>query len=288
MDVSRFKGKYHSASEPVQGVLLLEFNRPPVNAFHDDMWIELRAIVERISASPEARAVVLSSANEKTFTAGLDLTAQTTLNDTDHLDPARKAFKLREHILDFQGAISSLSHCRQPVIAALFGTAVGLAIDIASACDIRLAASNTVFGIFEVNVGLAADIGTLQRFPKIIGNDSKVRELALTGRKFLAGEAKEIGFLSEVVQGGRGEVIAAAVEIAKVIAEKSPVAVVGTKHLLNHSRDHTVDEGLEYTATWNMAMLQSTDTSTAMKAVLKKQTPKFPHLSGSGEAKAKL
>ncbi|KAK8858549.1 hypothetical protein IAR55_002778 [Kwoniella newhampshirensis] len=249
------------------------------------MWMELRTIVERISSSPEVRVVVLSSTNEKTFTAGLDLTAQSELNDTNALDPARKAFKLRDHVLEFQAAISSLSHCRQPVIAALFGSAVGLAIDIASACDIRLAASNSVFGIFEVNVGLAADIGTLQRFPKITGNDSKVRELALTGRKFLAGEAKDIGFISEVVRGGRAEVIDAALEMAKVIAVKSPVAVVGTKHLLNHSRDHTVDEGLAYTAAWNMAMLQSMDTASAMKAVLTKQNPKFAPLSGGPKAK---
>ena len=123
------------------------------------------------------------------------------------LDPARKALALRQHLLEFQAAVSSLSACRQPIIVALHGISLGLAIDLASACDIRLAASNAVFGIQEVNVGLAADIGTLQRFPKIVGNDSMARELAMTGRKFDAAEAKEIGFISKVVSGGRGEVV---------------------------------------------------------------------------------
>lgn len=147
---------------------------------------------------------------------------------------------------DFQAAISSLEKCRQPIIAALFGVSLGLAIDIASACDIRLAASNAIFGIMvsqssvlwppcafhlprctrtsskswqgwmkeeamlkwqEVDVGLAADIGTLQRLPKIIGNESKARELALTARKFGAEEAREMGCVSSVIKGGRKEVM---------------------------------------------------------------------------------
>nr|XP_018262339.1 delta(3,5)-Delta(2,4)-dienoyl-CoA isomerase [Kwoniella dejecticola CBS 10117]OBR84497.1 delta(3,5)-Delta(2,4)-dienoyl-CoA isomerase [Kwoniella dejecticola CBS 10117] len=170
------------------------------------MWKELREIVDTTSVSPEIRAIVLSSALDKVFTAGLDLNAQSELNSTA-LDPARKALQLREHVLDFQDAISALERCTQPVICAMYGTSVGLAIDLACACDVRIASENTTFGIFEVNVGLAADIGTLQRLPKIVGNESKVRELALTGRKFGALEARDMGFLSEVIKGGRGEVI---------------------------------------------------------------------------------
>ncbi|WRT67750.1 uncharacterized protein IL334_004722 [Kwoniella shivajii] len=253
------------------------------------MWKELCVIMDRISASPDVNVIVLSSAVENIFTAGLDLNAQNELNGPA-IDPARKAIQLREHILEFQNAISSLERCRQPVICALYGVSVGLAIDIASACDIRIASDKTTFGIFEVNVGLAADIGTLQRFPKIIGNDSKARELALTGRKFNSSEAKEIGFVSEIVQGGRKDVINAAVDMAKAIASKSPIAVMSTKHLLNHARDHSVEEGLKYTATWNASMLQSTDTVLAMKAVMAKQVPKFAPLSepASIKAKAKL
>ncbi|WVN90821.1 uncharacterized protein L203_106064 [Cryptococcus depauperatus CBS 7841] len=274
MNLQAFTGKFHRASEPSPGVLLLELNRPPVNVFSEAMWRELQVIVQLISATPSVRVVVLSSSIEKAFTAGLDL-ADTGGLTTSSSDPARKAFELHSHIIGFQAAISSLARCRQPIICALFGASVGLAIDIASACDIRLCSSNTTFGIFEVNVGLAADIGTLQRFPKIVGNDSKVRELALMGRPFSAVEAEELGFVSEVVQGGRDQVIARAIEKAKVIASKSPVAVIGTKHILNHARDHSIEDGLQYVAAWNMSMLQSDDTTKAMEATFKKQQTHF-------------
>ncbi|WVO18569.1 hypothetical protein L204_106288 [Cryptococcus depauperatus] len=274
MNLQAFTGKFHRASEPSPGVLLLELNRPPVNVFNEAMWRELQVIVQLISATPSVRAVVLSSSIEKAFTAGLDL-ADTGGLTTSSSDPARKAFELHSHIIGFQAAISSLAQCRQPIICALFGASVGLAIDIASACDIRLCSSNTTFGIFEVNIGLAADIGTLQRFPKIVGNDSKVRELALMGRPFSAVEAEELGFVSEVVQGGREQVIARAIEKARVIASKSPVAVIGTKHILNHARDHSIEDGLQYVAAWNMSMLQSDDTTKAMEATFKKQQTHF-------------
>ncbi|KAE8538750.1 hypothetical protein D1P53_005113 [Cryptococcus gattii VGV] len=240
----------HTTSHPAPGVLLLQFNRPPVNAFNDDMWTQLGHILHHTSSDPDIRAVVLSSTSDTAFTAGLDLKSQAILTPT--ADPARKALALHSHLLSFQSAISSLSACRQPVICALHGFALGLAIDIAAACDIRLCASDTKFAISEVNVGLAADIGTLQRLPKVTGNDSKVRELALTGRDFGAKEAEEIGFVSEVVNGGRAQVVAAAIEKAKVIASKSPIAVISTKHILNHARDHTVEQGLQYVAAWNM------------------------------------
>ncbi|GFZ45269.1 hypothetical protein JCM24511_02995 [Saitozyma sp. JCM 24511] len=238
------------------------------------MWSELRSTFERVSAEPGVRVVVLSSSLDKTWTVGLDLTAQTALV-APAPDPARKAFQLRDHLLDFQDAISSIQRCKQPVIAAIHGNAVGLAIDISSACDVRLAASDVTFGIFEVNVGLAADIGTLQRLPKIAGNESLVRELALTGRKFGADEAKSLGFVSEVVQGGRKEVLGKALDMAGVIAAKSPVAVVGTKHLLN--RGLGIYGGVER------------DTSIAMKATLAKTRPSFPPLERyDGPSKAKL
>ncbi|ORY31373.1 ClpP/crotonase-like domain-containing protein [Naematelia encephala] len=284
---STLKPQYHRLTRPREGVLLLELNRSPVNAFHDEMWTELRAIVERISIDPDIRCVVLSSAFDKYFTAGLDLNAQSTLNGSQDLDPARKALVLHQHLLDFQAAISSLASCQQPVIVALHGICFGLAIDLASACDVRLCSSDSVFSIAEVNVGLAADIGTLQRLPKIVGNDSAARELALSGRRFDAQIARDIGFVSRVVQGKRTDVLEAALELAKEIATKSPVAVQSTKHLMNHARDHTIQEGLEYTAAWNMSMLQSVDTSIAMKATLAKKTAIYPPLNGSSRG-AKL
>ncbi|OXG18898.1 delta(3,5)-Delta(2,4)-dienoyl-CoA isomerase, partial [Cryptococcus neoformans Tu401-1] len=273
--------KLHTTSTPAPGVLLLQFNRPPVHAFNDDMWTELAHIVRHASADPDIRVLVLSSTSDAAFTAGLDLKSQAALA-APAPDPARKALALHAHLSAFQSAVSSLSACRQPVICALHGIALGLAIDIAAACDIRLCASDTSFGVFEVNVGLAADIGTLQRFPKITGNDSKVRELALMGRPFGPKEAEEMGFVSEIVDGGRAQVVAVAIEKAKVIASRSPIAVISTKHILNHARDHTVEQGLQYVAAWNMSMLQSSDTAKAMAATRNKEPVTF---SGFSDAK---
>ncbi|WOO77333.1 Delta(3,5)-Delta(2,4)-dienoyl-CoA isomerase, mitochondrial [Vanrija pseudolonga] len=302
MNASQYNGQFHRASEAAPGVLLLEFNRPPVNAFHDPKWQELRQIIERASKSGEVRVIVLSSALERFFSAGLDLDNTGNISGGPvYADPARRALALYDHILEFQGAISSLQKARPPVIGAFYGYSLGLAVDIASACDIRLAAEDVKFGIMEVKVGLAADIGTLQRFTKATGNESKSRELALTGRQFGAQEAKDIGFVSDVVPGSRKEVIgerlfgpssdaviAAAIKLATVIAANSPVAVVSTKHIMNHARDHTVEESLEYQAAWNMAMLQSEDTVQSMLAVRAKRTPVYKAINATVDPKAKL
>jgi delta(3,5)-delta(2,4)-dienoyl-CoA isomerase len=109
----------------------------------------------------------------------------------------------------------------------------------------------------EVDVGLAADIGTLAHLPKITSNDSLARELAYTARTFSATEADKLGLISKVVEGGREGVVKAALDLAKFIAMKSPIAVASTKHLLAHSRDHSVSANLEYTSVWNSAMVQT-------------------------------
>lgn len=133
-----------------------------------------------------------------------------------------------------------------------------------SACDIRYTSSSSRFCVKEVDIALAADIGTLQRMPKVVGNDSWVRELALSAREFDAKEAFQFGFVSKVVEGGKREVEEAAIETAKIIASKSPVAVRGTKVALLHGRDHTVKEGLDFQAAWNMSMLQTGDLPVAV------------------------
>ncbi|ORX40140.1 ClpP/crotonase-like domain-containing protein [Kockovaella imperatae] len=288
MDLAKTKWDFHRCSLPSEGVLLVEFDRAPVNAFHDEMWTELRHVMHHASLNPGVRCVVLASKLNKGFTAGLDIKDQLAAMQNYPKDPGRQALVLLDHLRDFQDAISSLAECRAPVIAALHGICFGLGLDIASACDIRLAAENTTFRIAEVDVGLAADIGTLQRFPKIIGNDSKARELALTARSFGAHEAKEFGFLSKVVKGDREAVTKAALEVAKQIAEKSPIAVLSTKHLMNHARDHSVREGLEYTQAWNMGMLQTEDVSNAMKGVLSKKQARFAPVPLIQRVKAKL
>ncbi|KAI0770920.1 ClpP/crotonase [Trametes elegans] len=269
-------GTFVKVSTPAPYVVLAELSRAPVNAFHEPFWMELGQIFDKISQDPTVRAVVLASALPKLFSAGIDFSALSLPHDGS--DPARSAFQLRKHILGFQNCISAIERCPYPVIAATHGIAYGLSIDILTACDVRLAASNVVFAVKEVDVGLAADIGTLARLPKVAGNASLVHELAYTGRNFSVEEAERAGLVSRVVPGARAEVIAAALDVARLIASKSPVAVVGTKHLLLHARDHTVRENLEYTAVWNSAMLQTQDLADAVKAAQKKQKPTFSPL----------
>ncbi|CCA67280.1 related to delta3,5-delta2,4-dienoyl-coa isomerase precursor [Serendipita indica DSM 11827] len=269
---------FFKVSVPSEGVLLVEMNRPPVNAFNQPFWEEMQKVFEAASKDGDIRVVVLASALPQLFTAGLDLKNTGVLMNHGNLDPARHALRLREHILVFQAAISSIEKCLKPVIAACHGLCLGLAIDILCATDVRYAASSSSFSIKEVDVGLAADIGTLSRMPKIVGNMSLVREWAFSAKNFSADEALQVGFVSKVVQGGQNEVVAAAIETAKLIASKSPIAVLGTKHLLLHAQDHSVTESLEYTATWNQAMLQSDDTIQAFRAALSRTQPKFAPL----------
>ncbi|KAJ7090727.1 Delta2-dienoyl-CoA-isomerase [Mycena belliarum] len=257
--------KFLLVSEPSPYVLHIELARKPVNAFSVDFWTAYGALFDRIVAEGrDVRAVVLSSALPKLFTAGIDVADLA--NTGIRTDGARASLAIRQHILEFQHAISAPERCPFPVIAAVHGLVVGLGLDIISACDIRYAAENAQFTIKEVDVGLAADIGTLAHLPKITGNHSLMRELAYSARLFSATEAAQLGLLSRAVPGARAEVVAAALALARAIASKSPVAVSGTKRVLMHARDHSVAENLEYTAVWNAAALHTDDVTESLRA----------------------
>ncbi|KAK0521399.1 hypothetical protein OC834_006683 [Tilletia horrida] len=274
----KLETKYHLVQFEAEGVLRISFNRPPVNAWSD-------------ADDSDVAAVVLSGEG-RCFTAGLDLKSNELFEVLANIeDTGRRAFAVHSHIKHFQAAISSIEKCAKPVIAAAHGIAYGLGIDLLSACDIRYVASCAKLSIRatcylptsichpqEVDIGLAADIGTLQRFPKVIGNDSVARELAYTARIFDAQYAQSIGFVSKVTEAGQAAVVAAALATAKEIASKSPVAVQSSKAILIHARDHPVDDGLAFTAAWNAAMLQTEDIPIATQAVMAKQTPKFSKL----------
>ncbi|KAG0219480.1 putative enoyl CoA hydratase [Mortierella sp. NVP41] len=176
-----------------------------------------------------------------------------------------------------QDSLTAIEICDKAVVAAIHGPCIGGGIDITTACDIRYASKDAYFSVKEVDIGLAADVGSLQRLPKVVGNISWVRELCLTGRNFDSKEALEQGFISKVLP-DYAAVVAEAIATAKVIAEKSPVAAIGTKHILNYSRDHTVQEGLDYVATWNQVMLTTPDLPTAAAAAFQKKTAVFAKL----------
>ncbi|KAK2510451.1 hypothetical protein Q9233_017727 [Columba guinea] len=172
----------------------------------------------------------------------------------------------------FQESFTALEKCPKPVIAAIHGACVGAGVDLISACDIRFCSQDAWFQVKEVDIGLAADVGTLQRLPKIVGSQSLVNELAFTARKMMAPEAQSCGLVSRVFA-DKEALLAGALEVAVAIAARSPVAVQGTKVNLLFSRDHSVPEGLRYVATWNMAMLQTEDILKSVQASMDKKGP---------------
>ncbi|KAJ1521220.1 hypothetical protein ONE63_002906 [Megalurothrips usitatus] len=260
-------------------VFQVELNRPTkLNALNQAMWREIGEAFRALSDNPDCRTVVLSGSG-RAFTAGIDLMDFSgTLASSEEEDIARRCNRLHKMIRYFQDSISAIEKCSKPVICAVHGACVGAGVDIACSADIRLCSADAWFTIKEVDVGLAADIGTLQRLPKAIGSRSLVNELALTARKFLAPEAKECGFVSSVFP-DKESLTKAAFEMASGIAAKSPVAIQMTKRSLVYSRDHTVDESLEHIAAWNQSLLQSEDLlKSAMAVATKGPRPEFSKL----------
>ncbi|KAF2197895.1 ClpP/crotonase [Delitschia confertaspora ATCC 74209] len=274
---------YFNITFPAQYVAQVEINRPEkLNAFIEIMWLNLSKIFSRLSTDPNVRAIVLTAAGDRAFTAGLDVKAasQGTLSapTSGAIDAARKATALRAHILEFQACLTTLEKCSKPIIAILHGISFGLAIDMSLCCDVRIATSDVKFSVKEVDIGLAADVGTLSRLPKAVGNFSWVKEVALSARIFGAEEAIRVGFVSRVIPAGKAAAVEEGLKLAKLIASKSPVAVQGTKELLNYSRDRPVEDGLRYTAVWNSAMLQTKDVADAILSGLEKRVPRFEKL----------
>ncbi|KAG6113663.1 hypothetical protein E4U31_000096 [Claviceps sp. LM219 group G6] len=260
----------------------LQLNRPEkLNAFSRPMWLEFGRVFRQLSLDEDVRAVVVSGAGGRAFTAGLDVVAareEGPMSGGDGGgDPARRAKGWRGHIEEFQGCISEMERCEKPVICVLHAISLGLAIDIACCADIRLAAQNTRFAVKEVDIGLAADIGTLARLPKIVGSTSWVKDVCLSARDFTAEEALQAGFVS-AVHDDKDKAVEAALEMATRIADKSPVAVQGTKELLNYGRENSTAASLRYTSVWNSVALQAGDMPAAMMGVFSKKKPTFEKL----------
>ncbi|KAF1986235.1 ClpP/crotonase [Aulographum hederae CBS 113979] len=280
--VAGYNLDYFKVSFPAEYVIHVEINRPEkMNAFIETMWLNLATIFNKISHDPNVRCAILSGSGDKAFTTGLDVQAASQGpilgSAAPGEDTARRGTALRRHILEFQDCITSLERCEKPVITLLHGHAYGLAIDMSLATTIRLAAANTRFCVKEVDIGLAADIGTLSRLPKAVGSFSWCNEVCLTARVFGAEEALRVGLVSGLFK-DKAEGVRGAVEMATLISAKSPVAVQGTKEILGWSRDRGVEDGLKYTAVWNAAMLQTSDVKSALLSGLQKRKPTFEKL----------
>lgn len=258
----------------VDGVAEVELHRPEKsNAMNRAMWGELRATFRYLDALPAARVVVLSGAG-KNFTAGIDLEMLMGIGGRQTEScPGRMREALRLTVLDLQDVISSLDACRKPVLAAIHGACVGGGVDLVTAADMRYCSADASFVVKEIDLGLVADVGTLQRLPKVIG-DGMARELAYTARPVGGAEAKEIGLVNRcypsreaLLDGVRG--------LARQIAAKSPLATRGTKEMIRYTRDHSVADSLNMMAIWNAALLMSEDLTEAFQAVKERRPANF-------------
>ncbi|XP_041035440.1 delta(3,5)-Delta(2,4)-dienoyl-CoA isomerase, mitochondrial isoform X1 [Carcharodon carcharias] len=261
-------------SQARDSVLHVELNRPKKrNAMNKTLWREMVECFNRITQDADHRVVVVSGAGNM-FTAGIDLMdmAGDVLQPQGD-DTARKAWHTRNTILQYQESFNVIEKCPKPVIAAVHSACIGGGVDLITACDIRLCSQDAWFQVKEVDIGMAADVGTLQRFPKVIGNASLVSELVYTARKMMADEALSCGLVSRVFE-DKETMLEGAFEMASEIASKSPLAVQGAKLNLIYSRDHSVKDGLDYIATWNMSMLQTDDLVKSAQAAMEKKTPR--------------
>jgi enoyl-CoA hydratase len=262
------------AIELSEGIAEIRLNRPErSNAMNEAMWQELRTAFSWADATGAVRVAMLSGAG-RNFCAGIDLAMLAGVAQTvAHADPARSREALRRLILDLQDCLSSVERCRKPVLAAIQGACIGGAIDLVTCCDMRYVAVDVQFSVREIDVGMTADVGTLQRLPRLVP-DGIARELAYTGRSVDAVEAKQIGLANQVFA-TPDELLAGVRSIAQSIAAKSPLAIRGTKEMLNYGRDHSVADGLNYIATWNAAMLMSADLDESLAAMRERRLPRF-------------
>jgi enoyl-CoA hydratase len=255
-------------------IATIRLNRPyKANAMSATMWQEIRKAFDWVDTTPEARVAVLQGEG-KLFCAGIDLQMMMGINaDVRNDCDGRTREAMRRVILDMQDTLTSLERCRKPVLAAIHNGCIGGGIDLVTCADMRYCSADAYFTIKEIDIGMTADVGTLQRLPKLVG-DGITRELAYTGRKCLADEAQQIGLVNRVFE-SREALYAGVQEIAATIAAKSPLSIRGTKEMINYARDHSVADSLNYIATWNAAMLMSNDLTEAMTANMTKRAPVF-------------
>lgn len=261
------------------GVAHIQLKRPDaMNTMTRAFWNELPAIVKHIDDNALARCIVITSTG-KHFSAGMELSVFT---DGEGVTEERGGDRhvagesFRHHVHHLQDTFTCLDKARMPVIVAIQGGCIGGAVDFVSACDIRYATTDAFFCIQEINIGMTADVGTFPRLCKLIP-EGWVRELAYTGRRLLAAKALAIGLVNETFD-THDEVVAHALATAREIAEKSPLAVAGSKVMINYARDHTIADGLDYIATWQTGMFAGPHMAEAFKAKMEKRPAAFPDL----------
>jgi len=265
--------------ERTGAVATLWLDRPEkLNALHRGLWQSIPDAVAALDADAEVRVIVLAGRG-KAFCAGIDL--------MDHApglagggslsgrgeSVVGKRLALLEDIRRYQHTVSSLANTNKPVIAAVHGACIGAGMDLITACDIRLAAAGAKFSVRETRIAMVADVGTLQRLPRVIG-DGPARELIFTGCDVDAERALAIGLVNDLLP-DVGTLHERAQALAQEIAANSPLAVQGSKQVLGQSRRREVAAELEYVALWNAAFLHSDDLGEAMNAFIQRRKAEF-------------
>ena len=261
---------------------VVSLNRPhKLNAINSQMWREIPLVFDQLSEDASINAIVLTGKG-KHFCAGIDVSSKETLfetlGDTETVaDVGRRGEYLLRHIKRLQASVTSVERCRKPVVCMIQGACVGGGLDIAAACDVRFCDASSFFSVKEVELGIVADIGSLQRLPPIVGH-GRAAEMALTARTVNGEEAEKMGLVSKCFSDDE-ELESACVEVAKRMAGLSPLAVQGTKRSLLNSRDsESVEKGLEYVALKNAAQLISEDLKESMNARFEKRKPVYSRL----------
>tara|TARA_Y100000815_G_scaffold20717_1_gene17676 strand:- start:3841 stop:4710 length:870 start_codon:yes stop_codon:yes gene_type:complete len=257
-------------------------NRPDKrNSMIHEFWDELPTIVQSIDQNSTARVIVLSSTGPH-FTSGLDTSIfGSSVESSDNPEDVEKSkrqrsAKLYDTIKHMQKSFTCLEQCRIPVIAAIQGGAIGGGVDLVTACDLRYMTEDGFLSIYEINIGMTADVGTFPRITHLLP-EGIVKELAYTGRRISAQEAKQHGLVNEIYTDHEA-MLEATMGIARQIATKAPLAVYGSKKIINYSRDHSTADSLDYISLWNASMLQPDEISEAFAAAQEEREGDFVDL----------
>lgn len=259
----------------------LKLNRPEANnTLLPSFWSELTALVREIDSKSKARVIVISSTGRH-FSAGLDLSVFEGGmfrggEEAQGVEPGRRRALLYQGIKLLQETFNTIEKARMPIIAAIQGGCVGGAVSLAAACDLRYVSRDAFFLMAEINIGITAEVGQLQRLPKVMP-EGIVREMAYRGKRLTGERAESVGFANELFE-DHDALVSGALEIAQEIAAKSPLALWGAKQSITFARDHSVESGLEQIALWQAGMYYPDDCKESMKAKQEGRVPNFDEL----------
>ena len=259
----------------------IRMNRPEKrNSMIPLFWAELPELVREIETEHQARVIVISSTGPH-FTSGMDVSAfgssEAKASDSITEENARlKGLRFYDNVRYLQETFSCLERSRIPVLAAVQGGAIGAGVDLITACDMRYMTEDAFLTIFEINVGMTADVGTFPRITNLLP-EGIVKELAYTGRRMSAEEAKARGIVNDIFP-TQDSMLKSVMAIAQEIAKKAPLAIYGSKRIINYARDHSTEDTLDYVRIWNASMLQQDEIQESMRAAKEQRDGEYVDL----------